>query len=208
MRQFARKDMVATKLLIERLDDTVRPDFGSSIYKTAYELYESVAFTYQPSFTVDIKVALRAVTSVRMRENLTLQYCEEFALAVRQYNNASEQAARSAGVDQATFGFGSNVFTTLFKTGTGTREWLRSWKNAYPAETTTVDELMRTLRLQKPPFVQQPRNNGSQSMVRYNAAAAAAASTIKPADLCTQCTHHVHSNADCFRQHPENAPNS
>lgn len=60
-----KKDRIAYSIISSRLEDNIRPDFGTT-RKTARELYKTVASTYRPIITVDIHNTIKALHTTRL----------------------------------------------------------------------------------------------------------------------------------------------
>lgn len=205
VRNFWKKDRIAYSIIISRLDESIRPDFGNN-RKTAKELMDTIKATYMPVITVDIHQTIRKLHSCKLQNNNTLLYCEEFQHRLQQHKTATEQYAKANNIqDQRSIILPDTYINILFELGTAHTDWLRVWRQMQEPHKKTLQEMITSLRREQPPFsLQGPRpfinnhTNNNASRPRLVAAA-----TGRDNDPCTICTHHSHTNAKCFVQHPE-----
>ena len=189
------QDLIAYGIVIRRIDQSLRPNFGDT-EKTAKELYDTVAATYRPVVTINIHDSLKTlgISNIKIQGTNTQRYCEDFQNWHHQYISATEQYARSEGIPAKNLTFSNEQIKLFFIQGLYHLEYLRSWRQSHHIKDTSLEELITSLIKKPPP---QTWRSGT----RFRGAAV-------DNDQCIECTHHVHTNADCYRKHPDKAPKS
>lgn len=89
---------------------------------------------------------------------------------------------------------GPLLIKMLFHNGVSSHEWLRSWRYAHPPKNHSLEELITSLRNEKPP-----------AHWRQATVAGGAPATEDPNAKCTLCTY-SYLNRRCYAKHPELAP--
>ena len=200
MKEYNRKDTIARGIILSRLAEELRPNLGTT-RKTAKQLYDIIETTYQPVITMDLPDAIKKLNSVKLTgqsSQATLTYCELFQSKLQNFQVAVEQYAKATKCKESDLALPKVYINVLFEAGTYGHEWLRSWRHANRPETTSLETMITTLRREQPPEQLRPRQNPQFRM--------AGAAKITPRDdgeQCEICTHHQHTNARCFIQHPE-----
>ncbi|KJX96368.1 hypothetical protein TI39_contig644g00003 [Zymoseptoria brevis] len=188
-------DLIAYGIVSKRIDQSLRPNFGDT-EKTAKELYDTVAATYRPVVTINIHDSLRilGISNIKIQGTNTQKYCEDFQKWHHKYISATEQYSRSENIPVSKLTFSDEQIRLFFIQGLYHLEYLRSWRQSHHIKNTTLEELITSLIKEPPP--QTWRTAGG-----FGGAAV-------DDDQCTECTHHIHTNADCFKKHPDKAPKS
>ena len=191
LKTFMKNDLQAYGIILSRLDTSIRPDFGDT-RPSAKVLFETIEATYRPIITVDILQAIRNLTSTRLSGTNTLLYCEHFQTALQQHKIATTQYAQATGCDINRLKLNEVYINILFEMGTIQQEWLRSWRQANRPESKSLEEMITTLRRESPP----------QSKFINDSLASAAKTKVRDDDEQCQLCNHSHTNAKCFKQHP------
>lgn len=201
MKDFMKQDTKAYSIIMARLDESIRPDFGST-RPSAKDLIDTVEATYKPAITVDIHNTIRKLNGVKLNNGDVLKYCEDFTLRHRQFQIAVSQYSLAYNVRPSELTLPSKYINILFELGTTHVEWLRSWRHITRPETSTLEQMMTSLRREKVPA--KPYQGFSTQ--RQGQANSATGKSKDNDDLCDQCTNLKHTNANCWAQHPEKAP--
>ncbi|KAK4614241.1 hypothetical protein CLAFUR4_08778 [Fulvia fulva] len=191
-------DIKAFGCITSRLDPSIRPNFGEAD-KSAKELYDTIATTWKPVATIDLYDAMRSVNKLKLDELRpnTLRYCESFQSWVHNHRIALDQFIVTSQVDdkkklKPLFVMPDGYYRLNFVEGLNHVEWLRTWRHNNPPETTSLETMISTLR---------------REQVLTSIRTGLIGGAFDDEDLCTQCTH-KHTNANCFKQHPEKNPRS
>ena len=150
-RTFIENDTIAFSIIIQRLDESLRPDFGIATRPLAKVLYDTVAATYRPVVTVDMHKAIDGLHNVRLQGNNTLKYCEEFQQKLLNFKNAVDQHCRAYLCSKERVDIPDIYINILFEKGTLNAEWLRSWRHNFRPERTTLEEMITSIRREQQP---------------------------------------------------------
>lgn len=199
-RAFMEKDTIAFGIIMQRLDESLRPDFGIATRPLAKVLYDTVAATYRPVVTVDIHKAIDSLHNVRLQGSNTLKYCEDFQQKLLNFKNAVDQHCRAYFCSKERVDLPDIYINILFEKGTLTAEWLRSWRHNFRPEKATLEEMITSIRRE-----QQPSGTWTPAKSIQFRANAAPSQALDDDERCQLCSHD-HTNARCYRQHPDRAP--
>ena len=201
LNEYHSNDALAYSLITSRLHPDISPNFGGE-RKSAKELFQHIESMYRPAVTINIHKAIKKLHSIKLQGSNTLKYCEEFSAAVRDYRTAVEQHCRSEMIpNRDTLEIPKLHINLLFEGGVEHAEWLRPWRLFNKPEKNDLEAMITSLRRQEPPTA-----GASRAYLGAPGATAAAAAEIRDDDeQCVQCRHH-HTNARCFKQHPDRAP--
>lgn len=200
LEQWILGEIKAKSIITTRLSSIVCPQ--NYDHMTAKELYDTVAGTRQETATTLYSTALEKFLAVKFLST-TDDYIDQFLSAYQSVNNAADAFSTHAALSKTDYHIGEGLASTIFVMGTRGIEWLDTWRDtrvfAADNQYVSLQSLMSSLRAIAGNRGLQPTAASTTTPSCSNK------SKLSPDALCKKCRHR-HKNRDCFRLHPELAP--